>query len=242
MEPYYQDIKAGITIFLGDCREVLPWITQQYVVDLVLTDPPYGIKKAAWDSEVPVWAIEQLERALVDGGSLYWFGVPPLIYEVQRATNLTFKRELYWWFDTGYPADDNYRMATETILFLVKGDRPAYFCDDHIREPYQVARPGGGRTHNPRGKSPGNVIYMPRPAPGHASENGHISAKPEKLIERLILTSCAPGGLVLDPFMGSGTVLDAAKRLGRRAVGIEREERYAEIAAARLQQEVMELL
>jgi DNA modification methylase len=238
MKPYYEDVRAGIQIFLGDCRDILPTLSG---VDLVLTDPPYGIKKAVWDSEVPVWAIGPLEQVLVEGGSLYWFGMPPLIYQVYVTTKLTFKRELYWWFDTGYPAKDNYRMGTETILYLVKGDKPAYFCDDHIREPYQAAQPGGGRTHNPRGKSPGNVIYMPRPAPGHASENEHISAKPEKLIERLILTSCASGGIVLDPFMGSGTTIEAAKRLGRRAIGIEIEERYCEIAARRLQQEVMPL-
>jgi DNA modification methylase len=237
MTPYYE--RNGITIYHGRCEDVLPTLPSASV-DLVLTDPPYGIGKAAWDSSVPTWCLPGLNRVLKDGGSFYWFGLPPAIYEVYRQSGLRFMRELYWWFDTGYPAPANYRLATETILFLAKGDSPAYFCDAHIREDYRAVA-GGGRTHNPRGKSPGNVIYMPRPAPGHSSETEHISAKPVALMIRLMMASCPPGGLTLDPFLGGGTTIYAAKNLGRRCIGIEIEERYCEIAARRLQQDVLPL-
>jgi site-specific DNA-methyltransferase (adenine-specific) len=67
----------------------------------------------------------------------------------------------------------------------------------------------------------------------------HVTEKPEKLLRDLL--SVAPDGAVLDPFMGSGTTLRAAKDLGRKAIGIEIEERYCEIAAQRCAQEVLDL-
>jgi site-specific DNA-methyltransferase (adenine-specific) len=71
------------------------------------------------------------------------------------------------------------------------------------------------------------------------TEREHITQKPESLIRELL--SIAPPGIVLDPFMGSGTTLRAAKDLNRRAIGIEIEERYCEIAAERCRQEVLAL-
>jgi DNA modification methylase len=73
-------------------------------------------------------------------------------------------------------------------------------------------------------------------AHAYPSGFGHPSPKPEALMVWLVDELSEPGEMILDPFMGSGTTLVAAKRLGRRSVGIEREERYCEIAARRLQQ------
>ncbi len=70
---------------------------------------------------------------------------------------------------------------------------------------------------------------------------GHPCQKPISLIGHIVSASSKPGGLILDPFMGSGTTLRAAKNLGRKAIGIEREEKYCEIAAKRMCQEVMDL-
>jgi site-specific DNA-methyltransferase (adenine-specific) len=75
-------------------------------------------------------------------------------------------------------------------------------------------------------------------APAVANGSGHPTPKPLNLIRELV--SWMPGQAILDPFMGSGTTLVAAKQLGRRAIGIEIEERYCEIAASRLSQEVLE--
>lgn len=71
------------------------------------------------------------------------------------------------------------------------------------------------------------------------SRKTHPAEKPFELFKKLIMVSCPQEGLILDPFMGSGTTLVAAKNLGRRAIGIEIEEKYCQIAVERLRQEVL---
>ena len=226
---------GGQRLILGDCLEVLPMLAAGSV-DAVITDPPYGINKAEWDAEVPVWVLPECKRTMNSGAALYWFGLPPQVWAVYPASGLDFQRELYWWFDTGFPCPNNYRLSTETILFLSKG-MVSYFDADAIREQYHD-KPGGGRKHNPLGKSPGNVIYCPRPSFGHESENDHPTAKPLWLMDRLVAASVPPQGNTLDPFMGSGTTLVAAELLGRRGIGIEIDEGYFEIACRRVEEAV----
>lgn len=233
IKPYYH--QDGITIYNADCRDVLPRLEP---VDLVLTDPPYGIGAAAWDAEVPLWALPLIKGALVTGGSCYWFGVAPNIWTVALAGILDFQRELVWHHQTGYPAINNFRLATETILFLSKGD-VAYFNADAIREPYapRPERPQGRpERQNPKGKSPGNVLVYPRPAVNHTSESGHQHSKPIALLKHLLKVSCPETGIVLDPFMGGGATLRAAQDFGLRAIGIENEKTSCDLAIKCLRQ------
>jgi site-specific DNA-methyltransferase (adenine-specific) len=92
----------------------------------------------------------------------------------------------------------------------------------------------GGRAPNP------DLLQLP--GSGYASgENSHPSPKPRRLMEWLVVGMSDEGETILDPFMGSGTTLRAAKDLGRKAIGIEIEERYCEIAAKRMEQGVLPL-
>ncbi len=200
MTPYYEH--AGITIYHGDCRDVLPLLGP---FDLLLTDPPYGhgdkwsggtwaanpIYDAAfeWDAE-PVEqglvddCVKRAARAIVWGGNYYC--MPP-------------SRCWLSWFKTS-------RMATmaDFELAWTNLDQPAKsFTEDR----------------NPDGK------------------RKHPTQKPLSLFRWCI--KLAGAASVIDPFMGSGTALRAAKDAGIAGVGIDKVERYCEIAAKRLAQEVL---
>jgi len=197
--PYYDD-GNGIVIYLGDCRLILPHLEP---VDLVLTDPPYGIglaanpfrqkfERSAWDDK-PVDAdlladiIAKGKDAIVWGGN--YFGLP------------AHQRFLVW--DKVQPEDFSSAMCEQAWTTL-KG--PAKIFARHV------------------------VSY----------HKDHPTQKPLELMHWCL--NFAPGAsTILDPFMGSGTTLRAAKDLGRKCIGIEISREYCDIAIRRLQQEVLPL-
>jgi DNA modification methylase len=204
VKPYYEH--AGITIYHGDCRELL----SELRADSIFADPPYGIGKAEWDTEFPFeWmpkaaAAAEFAMAITPGvGNLallpYSFGgmLYRWTWSIRVVNGMTFKGHgvggfanwiacmVYARPQVGLGA---FQDATEVTIDGVKPEHPS-------PKPYKAMR---------------------------------------WIVERL------PGHSVLDPFCGSGTTLVAAKQLGRRAIGIEIEERYCEIAAKRLSQEVFD--
>jgi DNA modification methylase len=191
MKPYYEH--AGITIYHGDCREVLPHLK----ADAVVTDPPYGMGKAEWDE-----TIVPPESWMNHCGTL-----PLAVFVGVRGV-----------YD--YP-------------------RPEWIAAWH--RPASTQRAGRLRGFN--NWEPillYNITALPNDTITCANlhENlGHPTVKPLALMKRVV--AWFPGDTILDPFMGSGTTLRAAKDLGRKAIGIEIEERYCEIAAKRLSQEVL---
>lgn len=229
MKPYYES--NGITIYHGDCREVLPTLDK---VDLVLTDPPYGIAyragrqrdnlkgaAIAGDASLEIlrgaWPL--IESTLMDDRHFYVFADPAMAGAV--ADIVQPKQHLCW--DKGDQGtmgelEAGYGKAWEVILYGMKGRRPLYYANN------------GGR--------PRNILRFDWAA---NYDPVHPTVKPVSLLSRLVQLSSLPGETVLDPFMGSGTTLRAAKDLGRKAIGIELEERYCEIAARRLDQEVLAL-
>jgi site-specific DNA-methyltransferase (adenine-specific) len=195
MKPYYEDTKAGIVIYNGDCREVLPELPS---VDLVLTDPPYPGYEKGW--EVPDVG------AILNGISAATFIV---FWPVMTDPPILVDAEDVWHKPNGNSAHHYERI-------LRRGDTGAG-C-----KVYRVA------------------AILPDYKQYAAECVAHPTQKPIKLLRALLLKH--PGETVLDPFMGSGTTLRAAKDLGRRCIGIEIEERYCEIAAKRLSQEVLALV
>lgn len=207
MKPYYEH--AGITIYHGDCRDVLPGI----VGDVIVTDPPYG------HGSTP-------KRGGRVAGSLDY-------------SNGTGGVSLPWDI-----ADDSW---------MEQWSGPAAVFSSAARC-YVVARALGADgllVYAKTNPHPNGSSFEPcvtrgfgvgaRHVTAYNAENGleHPTQKP--LAVMLFIVGRAPSGVVVDPFCGAGTTLVAARQLGRKAIGIEIEERYCEIAAKRLAQEVLDL-
>ena len=214
--PYYAD--EWVRLYQGDCRDIVPALTEE--IDLVLTDPPYGI---GWDTDGrsrggryfppiigddapfdPAWLLSRFPRLVLFGANHYADRLPAspswVVWDkrVGMASNDQADCELAW-TNLGGPA----RMFRQ----LWNGG-------------------GGRRKDNPTARRGEPVSF-------------HPTQKPLGLMRWLIERHSRPGDLILDPYAGSGTTLRAAKDLGRRAIGIEIEPLYCETAARRLAQEVL---
>lgn len=219
-KPYYE--RDGIIIYHGDCRDVLPTLT---LSELLVTDPPYGVDYQSnyTKGSLPITGddgtldiisvLSTALRAIVPQRHAYIFGPMDL------STLPLFSRvELVW---------DKGRMGL--------GDLSLPWSQSHERITFGVysnrtdadRRNRGGLTARLRR---GSVISCGQ-YPTH-----HPTEKPVLLLRQLIESSSVIGEGVLDPFMGSGSTLVAARCEGRAAIGIEIEEKYCEIAAKRLAQ------
>lgn len=211
MKPYYHDEESGITIYHGDCREVLPTLSK---VDLVLADPPYGI---SYDS---------------DGSSQQG---------IQRLGSVVGDDDLFDpAFLLGFP--DVFLWGCNNFCHAIPPrDGQWYFWDKVTQNGMKVRIAEGEYVWHKQGTKPRAFRHLWSGA-FKASESGvksvHPTQKPVALMKWCISLSPSTG-TILDPFMGSGSTLVAAKLCGRRAIGIEIEERYAEIAANRLSQGVL---
>lgn len=216
MNPYYEH--AGITIYHGDCREVLPTIGGP---GSLVTDPPFGIgwSRATWDDdpkkypELMKWLVSEGERL---GGWCFVFQPMPNCH--------------LWhdWFPPGwriFAACKNFSQIRPTGMWHSWDPVIAW----HAQRVPPKAEPG---VIN-RDYFVGNVAGV------FGNGIDHPSPKPLDTMKHIVRIAASSGGLVVDPFAGSGATLLAAKVNGRRAIGIEIEERYCEIAAKRLAQEVL---
>jgi site-specific DNA-methyltransferase (adenine-specific) len=212
--PYYAD--EHVTLYHGDCRELLPSIE----ADVVVTDPPYGV---AWSQH--------------GGGKMGVKCLPPI-------------------------ANDTDTSARDAVLVLWAPRPAVVFGSFYAPPPAGVVQvlvhhkvPPAGVVGSTTGfRRDAEPVYLLGKWPlrnAHASSvlssrvrlsalvEQHPHGKPVDVLAALILA--APTGTILDPFAGSGTTLVAAKSLGRKAVGIEIDERYCEVAANRCRQEVLGL-
>jgi len=211
MKPYYSE--DGCTIYHGDCREILPLLEP---VDLVLTDPPYGIGFVHGAENIPNATKFQGVAVIGDDQDFDpspWLAFPSCI--LWGANHYCMRlpgegRWLVWDKRDGY--DCYGKDMSDVEIGWMSGPRRA----DRIHRQLWGGFLREGERETPR---------------------VHPTQKPVALM-KWCLSFAAEAQLILDPFMGSGTTLRAAKDLGRKAIGIEIEERYCEIAATRLAQKV----
>jgi site-specific DNA-methyltransferase (adenine-specific) len=246
--PYYQD--DAVTIYHGDCREVLPGLGK---FDLVLTDPPYssgGMVRSdrilqpqakyqltnvarslpdfsgdnrdqrSFERWCYYWMADCLEHTRSAGAILSfidWRNLPSMIDAVQIA-GWVYRGIVVWNKTVARPTTAWFRCECE---FVVCGSAGAINRDHTGGEEIGICQVG---------------LFQHPPVTGVARM--HITEKPTKLLADILVTR-NDWQTILDPFAGSGTTGRAAKDLGRKAVLIEREERYCEIAAKRMAQEVL---
>jgi site-specific DNA-methyltransferase (adenine-specific) len=219
--PYYAH--GGITIYHGDCREVLPALTAP---DVILTDPPYGIRYRSNhnSSRRGKWArwvrYENLPGIVGDDAPL---DPAPLLSLGARAVVI---------FGGNYCADRLPPSRCWLVWDKRDGIGPNNQADcemawTNLDKPARIFR------HLWSGLLRAGEENVAK------AEKLHPHQKPVDLL-RWALLYAETAGVVLDPFMGSGSTLRAAKDLGLQAVGVEIEERYCEIAAKRLEQEVLD--
>lgn len=247
MKPYYSD--DTVTLYLGDCRELLPALG--VAADLVVADPPYGETKLVWDRWPAGWldVVAAVAPALWCFGSWRVFG--PRWEEFTRA-GWRFAQDLVWEKQNGSGfAADRFKRVHETVTHWYRGK-----WGDLYRQVPREPNATGPRKNLKNGQPQhlgriGVSLYssdgtrMMRSVIRARNMHGraiHPTEKPVPLLEHLITYACPPGGLVVDPFAGSGSTLDAARRIGRRAIGIEAREDYAEAAAERLSRPVQGVL
>lgn len=212
MRPFYSE--KGITIYNGNALEVLPTLPP---VDLVLTDPPYGVDF-------------KYEDSYTDSKSGYADLVSVAFAEMRRVSEVTA-------LTTGMRNLWLYPPADWVMCWAKPGStRQSGLGGFNCWEPVLVYGKPVKRVYQ-------DFRLLPTAANLSKDFAGeHPCPKPLKLYKWLIDELSNEGDTVLDPFMGSGTTLRAAKDLGREAIGIEIEEKYCEIAARRLSQGVLEFV
>ena len=212
MKPYFQD--ADVTIYHGDCREILP----KLAADALITDPVWPNAPAAMFPSVtdPQQLLgEALRLSTAKRVVIVLRGDSDPRFLAAVPANLPFFRcQILPYVMPGY------------IGRKLGGDEIAYSFGEPIpSRPGQHVIPGWADKVQPEARA----------------ANGHPCSRTLKHFLFLVRWWSEAGEIILDPFMGSGTTLRAAKDLGRKAIGIEIEERYCEIAAKRMSQSVMAL-
>ena len=237
MTPYYQD--DACTIYHGDCREILPALGR---FDLLLTDPPYGVTQQGWDvtdSVVEVVAVSPL--------AVFTTGERLLAMLIGRLPERY--RHIWVWDRVNQNTDflnagRRPMRSHELIAVFSKNAQYTFEPQKWRGDVHSRGRRHGNCGHGSYGKfgtvddesqmkHPRSIISVA----GGVNTRLHPTEKPVALYKYLLHSY--PAVLTVDPWMGSGTTLVAAKLEGRRAVGIELEERYCEIAARRLSQGVL---
>jgi|JI6StandDraft_1071083.scaffolds.fasta_scaffold224470_1 hypothetical protein len=223
--PYYQDDR--VTLYHGDCREVTEWLE----ADVLVTDPPYGRAWKQGDTGTARgWASDKHEGIANDGDTT----ARDWALNAWAVTGACGKpRPMVVFGDLTLAPP----LGTKHVLIYDKGNDAGFTgavggYRRNVEGVYLIGSHGSGLG----GRSA--IVSTSRSAGGNlARTTGHPHTKPLDVMERLIAHTT---GTVADPFAGSGSTLVAAKQLGRKAIGVELEERYCEVIAKRLAQDVLD--
>lgn len=243
MRPYYED--DAVTIFHGDCLEIIGRLE----ADAVVTDPPYGTSYYATDTDAMT---PQLLRNMRNKfRAVAVFGYAERL--VRLCDGSAPDEWVTWWPSNAACRGVNYsglRREAEHIaifgdvrrLYDLRQPRASANSTALIRRNYVGANSRGTFKGELNSRRYGDVWTDAAPGLAFLSHlRQHPNEKSLAVMTRLVEGLTSPGDTVLDPFAGSGTTLRAAKNIGRKAVGVEIDEHYCEVAARRCAQEVLDL-
>lgn len=222
--PYYED--DLVTLYHGDCLEITEWLQ----ADVLVSDVPYGMalrtgKRKGRFGDFGDCRVEGDDDTTTRDAALALWGQdrPALVFGRWSVDRPASTKTVLTWEKGNHTGmgDLNIPWSPTTEEIYVLGRWPK-------RE--SLGKYGGGRS--------AATLLVNAPAPGASNGRHHPTEKPVPLMAGLV-AKC-PAGVIADPFAGSGSTLVASKSLGRRAIGIELEERYCEIAARRLAQDAFD--
>ena len=236
----------NIQLFKGDCLEVMGKLIERGVkVDCILTDPPYGTTTCKWDSIIPFDAMwERLNKLIKPNGAIVLFGRQPFTSELIRSNIKNFRYELIWEKEqaTNFMFLKNqFGQCTENISVFYKKqptynpqmiptDKPIKSCGGNKSNTYKNQEFKGNKEIRFE-KYPLNILRFNR-----ERKPNHPTQKPVKLLEYLIKTYTNENELVLDFTMGSGSTGVACINTNRQFIGIEKDDKYFEIAKKRIEE------
>jgi DNA modification methylase len=229
----------------GDCLELMKDIPDNSV-DMVLTDPPYGTTACKWDTVIDfelMW--EQLKRITKDNGAICLFGSEPFSSHLRLSNIKMFKYDWIWnkKFAGNFATAKKVPMKTNEIISVFYSKNRYY--PQMIRREKPIKTTSGSTSTDLTKinaniekkydyKYPITILDFPRILGSSKEKVAHPTQKPVVLLEYLIKTYTLENETVLDFTMGSGSTGVAAKNLSRKFIGIEKEEKYYNIAKERI--------
>lgn len=232
-----------LTVVCGDVIEELAKLPDKSI-HLIVTDPPYNLKKDYGNNQDNLEFDEYLNfsckwlreavRVLTDNGSLYVFmGMRYIsyIYSIlEKELGMAFNSWITWHYTQGVGKTKGFSPRHDDILLFTKHPKNFVFNLDDIRVPQKFYR----SVNNMRGANPGNVWEFSHMHYCNRNRKKHPTQKPEGLYERMILASSNEGDTILDPFVGSGTMLRVCQQTGRKGIGIDINPEYIAMTKERL--------
>lgn len=245
-------------IYPGDCERLLEGLPDNSV-DLVVSSPPYNIGKEYESArkalevylEEQTHVLQECARVLKDTGSIFWqvgafadrgmlIPLDVRFFPILESCGLLPRNRIVWARQHGLHARRKFSCRHETILWFTKSDDYVFDLDE-IRVPqkyknkrYFRGERKGELSGNPDGKNPGDIWMFRNVKHNHEEQTIHPCQFPEDLVARIILSTSHEGEVVLDPYMGTGTVAVVANEHNRHFVGAELEPRYLDVAKRRL--------
>lgn len=258
-KPYYRDER--VILYNMDALTGMKKLSDEEMVDLTVTSPPYNIGKEyekilsvenyiKWSED---WMKLVYENTTENGA--FWLNIGympikskgkaiPISYLIWDKNDFFMVQELVWNYGAGVASKKSLSPRNEKVLWYVKNEKEYTFNLDDIRDPnvkYPNQKKNGKIRVNPLGKNPSDVWQIPKVTSGKNRSSQervpHPAQTPTELFKRIILASSNMDELILDPFMGSGTTAVVAKSLNRYCLGFELNSDYLDLAIERIQKE-----